>query len=114
MTWSLFAKVVGVSAKRDRKRQVRRSDSRQLRVSDERRDPPDVEKLANVLIGLAREQEPNQPEAATESCHKPTSEVGETPELALWPGVLPNARPECWNYEELNRRPAAIRTLKWS
>ena len=67
MPWSLFAKVVGVSAKRDRKRQVRRSDSRQLRISDERRDPPDVEKLANVLIGLAREQEPNQPEAAAES-----------------------------------------------
>jgi hypothetical protein len=39
-------------------------------VSNERRDPPDVEKLVKVLIGLAREQEPNQPEAATQSGHK--------------------------------------------
>ncbi|MEC3975852.1 hypothetical protein [Amycolatopsis sp. H20-H5] len=59
-TWPLFQKVVGVGTKRDWKRHVRRSDSRRLCVSDERRDPPDVEKLAKVLIGLAREQEPNQ------------------------------------------------------
>lgn len=67
--------MVGVGAKRDRKRHVRRSDSRRLHVNDERRDPPDVEKLAKVLIALAREQEPNQPEAATQGGHKPTPSV---------------------------------------
>jgi hypothetical protein len=66
-TWPLFQKVVGVGTKPDRKRQVRRSDSRRLNVSDERRDPPDVEKLAKVLISLAQEQELNQPDAATQS-----------------------------------------------
>jgi hypothetical protein len=71
-TRHLFQKAVGVDAKRDRKQYVRRSDSRRLRVTDERRDPPDVEKLAKVLISLAREQELNQPEAATQSGHKPT------------------------------------------
>ncbi|PZS37535.1 MAG: hypothetical protein DLM62_18725 [Pseudonocardiales bacterium] len=56
-----------VGVKRDRKPRVRCTDSRRLRVSDERRDPLDVEKLAKVLIGLAREQELNQPAAATQS-----------------------------------------------
>jgi hypothetical protein len=51
---------------------MRRADSRRLRVSDERRDPPDVEKLAKVLIGLAREQAANQPETATQSGNKAT------------------------------------------
>jgi hypothetical protein len=67
--------VVAVDAKRDRKRRVRRSDSLRLRVSDERRDPLDVEKLAKVLIDLARAPEPNQPEAATQSDDKPTPSV---------------------------------------
>jgi len=61
-----------MGAQRDRKRQVRCSDSRRLRVSEERRDPPDVEKLAKVLIDLAREQERNRPAVATQSGHKPT------------------------------------------
>jgi hypothetical protein len=64
-----------VGAQRDRKRHVRRSDSRRLRVSEERRDPPDVEKLAKVLIDLAREQELNRPAVATQSGHEPTPEV---------------------------------------
>ena len=64
-----------VGVKRNRKPRVRCTDSRRLRVSDERRDPPDVEKLAKVLISLAREQEPNQPEAATQSGHEPKPSV---------------------------------------
>ena len=54
---------------------MRRSDARRLRVSDERRDPPDVEKLAKVLISLAREQEPDQSVAITQSGHKSTPSV---------------------------------------
>ena len=66
---------MGVGAERDRKQPVRRSDSRRLRVSDECRDPPDVEKLAKVLIDLAREQAITQTESVTESADEPTPEV---------------------------------------
>ncbi|MDB5076954.1 MAG: hypothetical protein JWO42_3133 [Chloroflexi bacterium] len=53
---------------------ARVTDLDDFHVSDERRDLPNVEKLARVLIGLARVQELNQP-AATQSGHKPTPAV---------------------------------------
>ena len=44
-------------------------------ISDERRDPPDIEKLAKLLIGLARQQDLNQPTTATQSDHRSTPTV---------------------------------------
>jgi hypothetical protein len=41
-------------------------------VSDDRRDPLDVDKLAKVLIGLAREQELKRTVVATQSGHEST------------------------------------------
>lgn len=40
--------------KKHRKRQVRRSDSLHLSIHAEPRDPPDIDKLARVLIDVAQ------------------------------------------------------------
>lgn len=68
-------------------RRVRRRDSTQLRVRDERRDPPDAKKIAKVLIELAREQRDDPGRR-----HDPNAIRGESSPLPSLSANLPKPR----------------------